>query len=137
MKNFAVVQDHFRKLRCAHCSETFQPEGVHLIREERDYWVVKVHCTACDQPAGVAIVGVEYDLREPADSQATVTRPRTTVPARPLSRAKAVFTDAREEERFASMQPITEDEVLDVHRFLKSLGSDWSGQLRKAGRGRS
>ncbi|MEB3205158.1 MAG: hypothetical protein VKP57_10715 [Candidatus Sericytochromatia bacterium] len=135
MKNFAVVQDHFRKLRCAHCSESFQPEGVHLLREERDYWVVKVHCNACDQPAGVAIVGVEYDHREPEMPLAA--RRSAGLPLRPLARAKAVFTDAREEERFSRMEPITEDEVLDVHRFLNGLGSDWSSQLRRAGRGRA
>ena len=61
MKNFAVVQEHFRKLRCAHCQQAFTPEGVKLLREEKDYWVVRVHCTSCQQPAGVAIVGVEYE----------------------------------------------------------------------------
>ena len=134
MKNFAVVQDHFRKLRCAHCSETFQPEGVHLLREERDYWVVKVHCNACDQPAGVAIVGVEYDQRD--DVPEFGARRPAALAGRPAARSRAVFSDVREEERFASMAPITEDEVLDVHQFLKELGADWSGQLRKTGRGR-
>ena len=34
MKNFAVVQEHFRKLRCAHCQQSFTPEGVKLLLPE-------------------------------------------------------------------------------------------------------
>jgi hypothetical protein len=78
MKNFTVVQEHFRKLRCAHCQQSFTPDGVKLLREEKDYWVVRVHCTSCQQPAGVAIVGVEY---ESSDSPAPERHEREAVSA--------------------------------------------------------
>ncbi len=130
MKNFSVVQEHFRKLRCAHCNEAFTPEGVKLLREEKDYWVVRVHCTACNQPAGVAIVGVEYessDVTAPAEAS-------TREAAAGTARVRGIFSSRREEEKFAGMPPISQDEVLDAHSFFTNLGSDWMSQLPKKSR---
>lgn len=123
MKNFIVVQEHFRKLRCAHCQESFTPEGVKLLREEKDYWVVRVHCTACAQPAGVAIVGVEYD------AQQELAIPRKAEAAAPPARPKGIFSSKREEEKFAGMKAISDDELLDATAFIRELGSDWMRHL--------
>ena len=131
MKNFAVVQEHFRKLRCAHCQQSFTPEGVKLLREEKDYWVVRVHCTACQQPAGVAIVGVEYesnDLAVPADrSEREATA--TTAP----QKVRGIFSSRKEEEKFSKMDAISSDEMLDATEFIRNLGSDWMRHLPNRG----
>lgn len=129
MKNFSVVQEHFRKLRCAHCNEAFTPEGVKLLREEKDYWVVRVHCTACNQPAGVAIVGVEYE-----SSDVTAPAEASREAAVGSTRVRGIFSSRREEEKFAGMPPISQDEVLDAHSFFTGLGSDWMSQLPKKSR---
>lgn len=131
MKNFSVVQEHFRKLRCAHCNEAFTPEGVKLLREEKDYWVVRVHCTACNQPAGVAIVGVEY---EAAEATAEPAREAASAGQAHAHRVRGIFSSRREEEKFSCLPPITPDEVIDAHRFFSTLGSDWMGQIPKKGR---
>ena len=130
MKNFSVVQEHFRKLRCAHCNEAFSPEGVKLLREEKDYWVVKVHCTACNQPAGVAIVGVEYESSDGGRERGELPAP---VPSYGSARSRAVFSSRREEEKFSNMQPISEDEVIDAHKFFNELSSNWMDFLPKRG----
>lgn len=127
MKNFSVVQEHFRKLRCAHCSEAFTPEGVKLLREEKDYWVVRVHCTACNQPAGVAIVGVEYESAEAPAAMGDQVREV----AGHAQRLRGIFSSRREEEKFSALPPISEDEVIDAHQFFNSLGNDWMNQLPK------
>lgn len=129
MKNFSVVQEHFRKLRCAHCNEAFTPEGVKLLREEKDYWVVRVHCTACQQPAGVAIVGVEYE--SPEGSTSDLPAPSVSAATANSTRARGIFASRREEEKFASMTPISADEVLDASKFIASLGSDWMNHIPK------
>lgn len=131
MKNFSVVQEHFRKLRCAHCNEAFTPEGVKLLREEKDYWVVRVHCTTCNQPAGVAIVGVEY---ESADASAPSSEPAREAAAAGQSRVRGIFSSRREEEKFSSLPPISPDDVIDAHRFFNELGSDWMSRLPKKAR---
>lgn len=128
MKNFAVVQEHFRKLRCAHCQQSFTPEGVKLLREEKDYWVVRVHCTACQQPAGVAIVGVEYesnDMPVPADRSDA----RETATAVAPQKVRGIFSSRKEEEKFAKLDAISSDEMLDASAFIRDLGSDWMRHL--------
>ncbi len=129
MKNFTVVQEHFRKLRCAHCQQAFTPEGVKLLREEKDYWVVRVHCTACQQPAGVAIVGVEYETGEtPAPDRAEREHVGAGVPA-PVSRVRGIFSSRKEEEKFSKLSTISSDDVLNAHDFFNKLGSDWMRHL--------
>lgn len=138
MKNFTVVQEHFRKLRCAHCQQSFTPEGVKLLREEKDYWVVRVHCTGCQQPAGVAIVGVEY---ETSDTPAPDRAEREVVGAgagaggpSPVSRVRGVFSSRKEEEKFANLGVISSDDVLNAHDFFADLGSDWMRHLPNSNR---
>jgi hypothetical protein len=130
MKNFAVVQEHFRKLRCAHCQQSFTPDGVKLLREEKDYWVVRVHCTACQQPAGVAIVGVEYesnDMPVPASD-----RPEKEAVGGP-QKVRGIFSSRKEEEKFSKMEAISSDEMLDASAFIRDLGSDWMRHLPNRG----
>ncbi|MNK47714.1 hypothetical protein D3C87_665280 [compost metagenome] len=129
MKNFSVVQEHFRKLRCAHCNEAFAPEGVKLLREEKDYWVVRVHCIACNQPAGVAIVGVEYESSDaPAEAREAATAGSTG------GRVRGIFSSRREEEKFSGLPPISPDEVIDAHNFFHDLGSNWMDLIPKRAR---
>ena len=127
MKNFTVVQEHFRKLRCAHCQQSFTPDGVKLLREEKDYWVVRVHCCSCQQPAGVAIVGVEY---ESADAPAPERIEREVVGAgNAPTRVRGIFSSRKEEEKFSQLTPISSDDLLNAHDFINNLGSDWMRHL--------
>ena len=134
MKNFAVVQEHFRKLRCAHCQQSFTPDGVKLLRAEKDYWVVRVHCTSCQQPAGVAIVGVEY---ESSDVPAAAGEPRgereMAAPVATGQRVRGIFSSRKEEEKFSGFEPISDDDLLNAHDFIKDLGSDWMRHLPSRG----
>lgn len=116
MKNFAMAKEQFRKMRCGHCQAHFEPEGIKLLREEKDYWVVRVTCLGCGQPAGVAIVGVEYD--GPGDA------PRVKAPKAP-PRDEMVFTNKKEIEKFEALAPISSNDVIDAHHFFRNLGDDW------------
>jgi hypothetical protein len=127
MKNFTVVQEHFRKLRCAHCQQSFTPDGVKLLREEKDYWVVRVHCTGCQQPAGVAIVGVEYETGDMSLAEKIEREPVGAVST--SQRVRGVFSSRKEEDKFQQMTPISCDELLNAHDFFKNLGSDWMRHL--------
>jgi hypothetical protein len=130
MKNFAVVQEHFRKLRCAHCQQSFTPDGVKLLREEKDYWVVRVHCTACQQPAGVAIVGVEYESSDSPSSSPDKHEREAVASAGPApQRVRGIFSSRKEEEKFSKLSPISSDDLLNAHDFIANLGSDWMRHL--------
>ena len=116
MKNFAAVAEHFRKLRCAFCQQSFTPEGLKLLREEQDYWVVRVTCQSCKQPSGVAVVGVDFKP-EPISTRPTPWR------------VNGIFASRSEEAAFAEMAPIGKDEVLDASDFIRNLGDDWMRHL--------
>lgn len=115
MNNFRLIQEHFSQLRCAYCDSAFTPDGVELLREEEDYWVVRVSCSCCQQPAGVAIVGIEYEETMAKSEVAAVT------PSNEMT--------ARDKKRLSKLPPINSDDVLDAHRFFQGLGSDWRRHL--------
>lgn len=128
MKNFHLVQEHFSKMPCTHCGALFQPAGIMLLREEQDYWIVRVTCAACHQLAGIALVGIEPSGAAPALHQqnppalpAPQRTRRALLPAHQLS--------LRERQKFAKLGPITGDELIEVHQFLSNLGSDWMQHL--------
>lgn len=120
MNNFAAVAEHFRKLRCAFCQQSFTPEGLKLLREEKDYWVVRVTCQACMQPSGVAVVGVDFQ----GDDASPVPRPAAR-------RVDGIFASAKEEAKFAKLPPIGVDEVLSASAFIRDLGGDWLRHLKR------
>lgn len=118
MNNFKLIQEHFTQLHCPYCDISFTQESVKLIREEDDYWVVKVSCTSCNQSAGIAIVGIEYDELgiKNNNSETRDEHPEFTF---------------EEKEKFSYKAPISVNDVIDAHRFIKNLGSDWIKYLRR------
>jgi hypothetical protein len=129
MKDFKIVQDHFKKLRCAHCQEGFQPDGVALVREDQEYWVVHVHCVACKQPAGTAIVGVDYDERRSPMPPPPEPSKVNQLPPSPKAKARTtrdpIFNSKAESDKFSGMSKITMDDVSDARAFIQALGADW------------
>jgi len=122
MNNFKLIQEHFSQLHCAYCDCFFSADGVELLREEEDYWVVRVSCAACNQPAGVAIVGIEYE--QPGEAPAKNAAPATT--AKPIT-----DLTAKDRKRLSQFSAITSDDVIDAHAFIQNLGADWTRHLPK------
>ncbi len=72
--------------------------------------VVKVGCSNCGKPLGVAIVGTNTVLHD----------------------ARADFPGdwtKKDIKRLADMPKITYDDVLSAHQFFEDLGADWSKHL--------
>lgn len=108
MNNFNLIQEHFTQLHCPNCDLYFTKDSVNLIREEKDYWVVKVCCSNCNHSPGFAIVGIEYE-NQLGDPVAEL-----------------------EKLKFKNQPPITTDDVLNAHEFIQNLGSDWMKYLNKS-----
>ncbi|MBC7545021.1 MAG: hypothetical protein H7338_20035 [Candidatus Sericytochromatia bacterium] len=121
MNNFKLIQEHFSQLHCAYCDCFFATDGVELLREEDDYWVVRVSCSACQQPAGVAIVGIEYE-----ESAAARAEGPPAPPVKPLT-----DLTVKDRKRLSKFATITDDDVLDAHSFIQELGADWTRHLPK------
>lgn len=110
MNNFKLIQEHFTHLHCPYCDKEFTSECINLIREEVDYWVVKVFCVSCNQSVGIAIVGIEVEQNKTYKQY----------------KQKESDFNSDELKKFSNKQPITTNEVLDAHKFIQNLGSDWT-----------
>lgn len=80
--------------------------------------VVRVGCSACGRPLGVAIVGTRV------------------LPGKSPEKHPPEWTK-RDLDRFADKPAITYDDVLAAHEFLADVGSKWSAHLPKYGRAAS
>src|SRR5688572_3345245 len=114
--SFRAIQEYFQQKSCRSCDKPFLPEGIQLLREEPGMLVVRIHCSSCGQPLGVAIVGTgaQPDHRRSG--------------SRPLEWTK------RDSERLQHQPPISYDDVLAAHEFFAGLGSDWSRNLPRVRR---
>ncbi len=113
--NFQAIQEYFQQKFCRFCSNPFTSEGIELLREEPGILVVRVGCSVCGRPLGVAIVG--------------------TGPKAGQTKQKSPFDwSKRDTEKFANQPAITYDDVLAAHEFFSGLGPDWSKHLPRSGR---
>ena len=90
----------FSKMVCSCCDNQFTPECVEIIRIEDNCAVVKIQCTHCNKNYGIAMVGIEKIEIVPPDNVDKVFIP--------------------------NLPPITTDDVIEAHKFIDSLGDDWT-----------
>ncbi|MBX9942116.1 MAG: hypothetical protein K2Y32_22820 [Candidatus Obscuribacterales bacterium] len=114
--SFQAIQEYFQQKECRFCSNSFKPDGIQLLREEPGVLVVRVTCSTCGHPLGVAIVG---------------TTPKAQV--KPAQNHPRDWTK-RDKDRLVGLPPITYDDVLNAHQFFKSLDTDWHKHLPKVGK---
>jgi hypothetical protein len=106
--SFQAIQEYFQRQTCRFCLLPYTPEGIQLLREEPGMLVVKVGCSNCGKPLGVAIVG---------------TNGRVAQSPHPGDWTK------RDAQRLSRMPAITYDDVLAAHQFLEDAGAEWSKHL--------
>ena len=113
--SFQAIQEYFQQKFCRSCNNPFTSEGIELLREEPGILVVRVGCSVCGRPLGVAIVG--------------------TGPKAEQQRTKSPFDwNKRDTEKFTGKPAISYDDVLEAHEFFSGLGPDWSKHLPRVGR---
>ena len=113
--SFQAIQEYFQQKECRFCSHPFKADGIQLLREEPGVLVVRVTCSTCGHPLGVAIVGTT-----PKTEKAQSTHPRDWT--------------KRDRDRLVGLPPITYDDVLNAHQFFKSLDTDWRKHLPRVGK---
>ena len=109
---FQAIQEYFQQRSCRSCANPFSSEGIQLLREEPGIIVVRVTCSSCGQPLGVAIVG--------------------TTPRAQKTRANCPSDWTKKDiERLSPKKAIDYDDVLNAHEFFSTLGADWAKHLPK------
>lgn len=96
----------FKDLCCSKCKSDFSEESVLIMRDEKtegeEMLVVRIVCQNCGKSFGVAFLGIsDFDLKSYTEDD-----------------LKLVVQDG--------LSPITTDEVLDAHKFIKRLDKDWT-----------
>lgn len=95
----------FKDLCCSVCKSDFEEKSVQIMREEKDsdeeMIVLRLTCQECGKSFGVAFLGIsDFELK-----------------------------NYNEDDLVLKVQeganPISADDVLDAHRFIKKLDKDW------------
>lgn len=95
----------FKELCCSSCGSDFDEKSVTIMREERtpdeEMLVIRLVCQKCGKGFGVAFLGIS-DLK---------------------------LKNYKEDDLVLNIQdglnPISTDDVLDAHKFIKKLDKDW------------
>ncbi len=127
---FHLIKEYFQQRSCRHCCRNFSSDGIELIREEPGMVVVRVGCSACGQPLGIALVGMSGGGK-PEPAPASSYRSKKMLP--PIEEDVPYPADwsKGDIQRLSSARKIGYDDVLDAHEFFSNLGDDWHKHLPK------
>lgn len=95
----------FKDLCCSECKSDFDEKSVHIMRKEHEeneeMIVFRLVCQNCGKSFGVAFLGIsDFELKDYVEEDLTL--------------------KIRE-----GAKPISADEVLDAHKFIKKLDKNW------------
>jgi hypothetical protein len=125
---FEAITAYFEQRSCRACAQPYRADGIQLVREEPGVVVVKVDCTSCGQPLGIALVAVNQTPGEPQPKNPTCMHGR---PALAVVKNHPREWTKRDADRLADKPKIDYDDVLSAHEFFDSLGDDWAKHLPK------
>jgi len=97
----------FSNLCCSNCGKDFDENSVFILREEDGLLVLQIICQHCQKSFGVAILGMDAVSFRDENSQ------KYPLEVKELP------------------SPITDDDVIDAHRFIKNLDADWQKYIPK------
>lgn len=95
----------FKNLCCSRCKSDFNEDSIKILRQEDGMLVVNLHCNVCDKDFGVAFIETKNLNAEFFDREKTAFRMIEDLP------------------------PISKDDVLDAHKFIKGLDEHWTKYL--------
>ena len=93
----------FSNLCCSQCKNGFDEESIEIKRQEQGLLVVHLICRHCGKSFGVAFVGLS----------------NLEVKSEPLEVQEGA-------------EPISYDDVIDAHRFIRDLDEHWQEHLPKS-----
>lgn len=94
-------------LRCEKCNGSFQPEEVVVLGRKENLWYLAANCSACSNQEVVAAL-----VEGPGEPE--------------------LLSDLNEFERRTFVTPVSSDDVLDVHMFLKDFNGDFYALFPRA-----
>ena len=97
----------FKELCCSQCKSDFKEESFTIMRKEDSMIVFKTTCAQCGKSFGAAFLGIsDFDLKNYPEEEVKLKVKEGT-------------------------KPIDSDEVLDAHKFIKELDTNWKDFISK------
>jgi hypothetical protein len=108
-----------RMERCSVCHRGFEPDDVHVLSRKSDMWMLMVSCGECQARNFVAAVIGDGDAEE------------AQLALRRLGEEHVrTRTDIEPEDEGVSGEPVTVDDVIEVHQFLQGFDGDFKALFR-------
>jgi C4-type Zn-finger protein len=104
----SLIKRLIATIKCSSCGQNYEEDCVDIIKHIEELWFLKVSCSHCGVKSLVTVV-IRTD-KEPE-----------------------VITDLNEAEleRFRDMDVVGEDDMLDMHNFLKVFDGDFPRLFRQ------
>ena len=103
-----------RMERCSVCHRTFEPDDVHVLSRKSDMWMLMVSCDECHARNFVAAVIGDGDAEE------------AQLALRRLGEEHIrTRNDIEPEMDDIPADPVSVDDVLEIHEFLQEFGGDF------------
>ena len=108
-----------RMERCSVCHRGFEPDDVHVLSRKSDMWMLMVSCGECQARNFVAAVIGDGDAEE------------AQLALRRLGEEHVrTRTDIEPEDEGVSGEPVTVDDVIEIHQFLQGFDGDFKALFR-------
>lgn len=109
-KKFVKMLD---ELCCSECRASFDEDSIDIVRNEENLYVVKVVCSNCQKSFGLAMLGLNsIDFKDEIK--------------------QINFSDDDLKFRIdVEDEPISYDDVLDAHEFIKNIDENWQNFIKE------
>jgi hypothetical protein len=110
-----------RMERCSVCHRGFEPDDVHVLSRKSDMWMLMVSCGECQARNFVAAVIGDGDAEE------------AQLALRRLGEEHVrTRTDIEPEDDGVPGEPVSVDDVIEIHQFLEGFDGDFKALFRDA-----
>ena len=108
-----------RMERCSVCHRGFEPDDVHVLSRKSDIWMLMVSCGECQARNFVAAVIGDGDAEE------------AQLALRRLGEEHVrTRTDIEPEDEGEPGEPVSVDDVIEIHQFLQGFDGDFKALFR-------
>jgi len=108
-----------RMERCSVCHRGFEPDDVHVLSRKSDMWMLMVSCGECQARNFVAAVIGDGDAEE------------AQLALRRLGEEHVrTRTDIEPEDEGEPGEPVSVDDVIEIHQFLQGFDGDFKSLFR-------
>ena len=108
-----------RMERCSVCHRGFEPDDVHVLSRKSDMWMLMVSCGECQARNFVAAVIGDGDAEE------------AQLALRRLGEEHVrTRTDIEPEDEGVPGDPVSVDDVIEIHQFLQGFDGDFQALFR-------